>query len=61
LHLNAQIVGNGNAFVFAFEILNNGSKYVFIATDEGFIGEILIEDRKIEVDLKKEEGKILKI
>jgi hypothetical protein len=61
LHLNAQIVGNGNAFVFAFEMLNNGSKYVFIATDEGFIGEILIEDRKIEVDLKKEEGKILKI
>jgi hypothetical protein len=41
-------------------MLNNGSKYAFIATDEGFIGEILIEDRKIEVDLKKEGGKDFK-
>ncbi len=61
LPLNVQLTGDGSVFIFAFEVLSDGSKHVFVATDEGFVGKVLVGDIEIEIDLKEGEGRVLKI
>ncbi len=58
---NVKVNGSGNLFYLRFKVLNGSGEYTFIATDNGFEGEIEIEHKIYPVKLGNGEGMMLKL
>ncbi len=56
----AKFAGMGQIYHFAFRILGSNDKFIFVASDVGFEGEIKIEDKNFDVKLGSGDGIIFK-
>lgn len=55
-----EFVGTGQIYHFTFRVLETGDKFIFVASDIGFDGEIKVEDRIFDVKLNSGDGMILR-